>query len=350
MAASFKIPFLVVGALFVVWGAFGLLDLRNLPYDGFRNSLDYTVIEVEEETPAAAAGLKVGDRIITYNGVPVEDTRAFTRMPRPEIGETRILVVESADTTLVAVEAAPVTREVALTYGTQPGRYVALTCAAFIIGLCFIGFGLLAYLKAPSRPAMLLALTGLCIGIGLVGAPYIGSYALRTIVDTITLLVLLFGFATLLHCLMEFPKTKPILGKQHATKVLYAPVVLTALFSLWLAIVVPRGTGTLNTIVNAIYGIFVVLYFGLALAALIHSFVKATRAERSRFGLNLLLAGVIIGLLPTIIEALVSVIAPSVIMPGSDFFFLTAVLIPITLALAVMKLGAGPAAELTPVT
>jgi hypothetical protein len=248
-------------------------------------------------------------------------------MSRPEIGETRVLVVEEGvETTLPAGEAESVSREVELTFGTLPVRVVALTWAAFIIGLCFIGFGLLAYIKAPSRPAMLLALTGLCIGIALVGGPYIGSYALRTFVETITLLLVLFGFATLLHCLMEFPKPKAILRKRHATKVLYAPAVLTALFSLWHTVVVPRGTSTLNAAVNATFGIFVVLYFGLALVALIHTFAKATRDERSRYGLNLLLAGVIIGLLPTIIEALVTVVAPRVIIPGSDFLFMTAVL------------------------
>jgi hypothetical protein len=308
------------------------------------------VIEVDAGSPAEAAGLTVGDRVTSINGVSIEDTPALTRMPRAQTGETRTLVVEEgAETTLAAGEEGPVTREVAITFTGLPGRDLALTWAGFIIGLCFLGFGLLAYVKAPSRSAMLLAITGLCLGGAFLGGPYIGSYALRTIVATFFLMLVLLGFATLLHCLMEFPKAKAMLAGKHFTKVLYAPAVLMALFFLWLIIFEPRGTSTLNTVANVLVGIFVVGYFGLALVALIHSFVKATPDERSRYGLNLMLAGVLIGLLPVTIASLVTMFAPSVILPGSDFFFLTMVLIPITMALAVMRGGAAPVAEPAPV-
>ena len=36
-------------------------------------------------------------------------------------------------------------------------------------------------------------------------------------------------------------------------------------------------------------------------------------------------------------------LAPTLVMPGSDFYFLTFILIPITLALATMKKEAAPA-------
>lgn len=350
MTAKYKIPFLVVGALFVVWGVLGTLEVRNRPYGGFSNGLDYVVNEVEEGSPAEAAGLQVGDRIITYNGIAVEDARAYRQMPWPQIGETRILVVErTAETTLAAGEEGSVTLEIALTYGARPPEYVALSWAAFIIGLCFIGFGLLAYVKTSSRPAMLLAVAGLCLGISILSGPYIGSYTLRTIVNSTTLVLELLGFGALLHLLMVFPKRKAFLGMAHAAKVLYAPIALIALFSLWQYIIVAQRTGTFNTVVNVIYGVFSVVYLGLALVALIHSFVKATPDERSRYGLNLMLAGLLIAVLPVIIVWLVSIFAPNVIVPGSDFLILTAVFIPITMALAVMKAGPAAAPEPAPV-
>jgi MFS family permease len=279
----------------------------------------------------------------------MEDTPALTRMPRPDIGETRTLVVEeSAETVLAAGDEGPATREVAITYAGESGRNVALTWAAFIIGLCFVGFGLLAYRRAPSRASTLLALTGLCLGLAFLGGPYIGSYAIRTIISAVVLVLIVLGFATLLHCLLEFPKVKAILGKKHATKVLYAPAVLMALFFLWLIIFEPRGTSTLNNVANVLVGIFVVGYFGLALAALIHSFVKATPDERSRSGLNLMLGGVLIGLLPVTIASLVAIFAPAVILPGADFYFLTMVLIPITMAMAIMGAAKPAAASAMP--
>ena len=224
-----------------------------------------------------------------------------------------------------------------ITFSGLPARDVALTWAGFIIGLCFIGFGLMAYTRTPSRASLLLALTGLCLGIAFIGGPYIASYALRTIVGSVVLVLIIFGFATLLHCVAEFPKPKAVMQKPHITKVLYAPAVLLALFFLWLIIFEPQGTSTLNNVANALAGIFVVGYFGLSLVALIHSFVTATPEERSKYGLSLMLAGVIIGLLPVLIASLISIFAPSVVLPGVDFYFLTMVLIPIAMALAVMR-------------
>lgn len=349
MTARYKVPFLVIGALFALWGLVGLLDMSDRPYGGFNNGPDYVVNQVEEGGPADAAGLKVGDRIITYNGISAEDAQAFVRMALPRIGETRIIVVERAgDTTPVAGGGEPVTLEVALTYGARPWEYVALVWAWFVVGLCFIGFGLLAYIRAPSRPAMLLAVTGLCVGVDFLSGPYIGSYTLRQVVESVTVLLPLLGLGTLIHLLMVFPKPKALLRKAYARVALYGPIALIALFTLWLNLLVSQRTGTFNTVVNAINGIFVILYFSLGLATLIHSFARATSAERSRYGLNMMLAGLLVGLLPGLIASAVSIFAPNVILPGSDWVFLTVVFIPITMALAVMKSGVASAPESAP--
>jgi len=337
MSAKFKMPLIIIGALFVIWGIFGLADAPNAPYAGYLADPSNTVIRVDEGSPAEAAGLRIGERIVSINGVSIEDTPALTRMPRAQVGETRTLVVESAEDT----------REVAITFAGQSTKNTALTWAAFIIGLCFVGFGLLAYSRAPSRSSLLLALTGLCLGIAFLGGPYIGSYALRTIIGTVQLVLAVLGFATLLHCLLEFPKVKAVLDKKHMTKAIYAPAVIVALFFLWLIIFEPQGTSALNTVANALVGIFIVGYFGLAIVALIHSFVTATPTERSEHGLNLLLAGLLVGLLPLTFGALIAILAPSVVLPGSDFFFLTMVFIPITLAMAIMGAAGPKPAEVT---
>lgn len=342
MTATYKTPLLIIGGLFIIWGILGLIDARNVPYAGYLTDPSNSVIRVDDGSPAEAAGLSIGDRVMSIDGVSIEDTPALTRMPRARIGETRTLVVESAEG---AVEG---TREVAITYAGQPGKNVALTWAAFVIGLCFIGFGLLAYMKAPGRSSLLLAVTGLCLGVAFLGGPYIESYALRTIVGTVQLVIAVLGFATLLHCLLEFPRVKKVLAKNYMVKVIYAPAVVLVLFLLWLIIFEPAGTSTLNNVVNALVSIFIAGYFGLALVALLHSFVTATAAERSQFGLNLLLVGLLIGLVPLTVAALVGTFAPSVLLPGSDFFFLSMVFIPITLAMAIMKASRVGAAEATP--
>jgi hypothetical protein len=315
--ARYKTPFLVLAVLFILWGMFGAADLPNIPYAGYLTDGNNTVVQVEPNSPAELAGMQVGDYITSIAGIPVEDTRALVRLQRAQVGETRTLVVEQrAATELAAAPGEPPSRSVELTYLAQPGRDLILGIAGVFIGLCFVVFGLGAYLRVPSRSATLLALTGLCLGIAFFAGPYLQSFTLRTIAGAIQLVIIIFGLAFLLHFMLEFPEPKAILEKPLTTKVLYAP---------------------------ALFGLFLVVYFGLALWAMIHSYVKASPTQRSGYGLNFMLAGVIIGLLPVTIVSLIGVFAPRFVPPGYGYYFLTLVLIPIALAAAVLKSERVPA-------
>ena len=62
MTAKYKTPFLVIGALFVIWGILGLVDMRNVTYEGYLTDGNNTVIRIDEGSPAEAAGPWVGSR------------------------------------------------------------------------------------------------------------------------------------------------------------------------------------------------------------------------------------------------------------------------------------------------
>lgn len=331
MTAQLLKPLLLAGVLFTGWGIAGLIDLANVPFDGLGTGPDNTVIRVREGSPAAAAGLALGDRLVRINGVSIEDRPALARMTRPAIGETRTLIVQG--------ESSGSSRDVSITYAEQPARERALVWAGFFIGLCYVGFGLLTYARVASEASLLFALTGLCLGLTFLGGPYIAAHATRSLLQAISLMVIVMGFATLLHTLAVFPKRKAILERSWMTIVLYAPAVLIAALFAWLIAFEPASTSSLNRLVNALVGTFVVAYFGLSLAALMHSWVTATPRDRERLGLNPLLAGILLGLAPVTVASLIGILAPSVILPGSDFYFLALVLVPITLALAVMRVA-----------
>jgi hypothetical protein len=212
-----------------------------------------------------------------------------------------------------------------------------------LIGLCFIVFGLMPYMRVPTRSATLLALVGLCLGMAFFGGPYLPSYALRTIAYALAEFLVILGCVFLLHYMMEFPKPKAMLAKRHTLKAIYVPAILIALFVLSIFIFQPTATSAFNIIARSLFGLYVVAYFGLALAAMIHSYAKASAQERSNYGLNLMLIGVLVGLLPITIAVLIVVFAPTVVLPGADFYFLTFLLIPITLALATIRKEAAPA-------
>ncbi len=331
-SASYKTPFLIVGGLILLWGILGLFDLRNVPYSGYQTGPDNSVTRVYPGSPADQADIMVGDIVESSGGIAIEDSRALARRPRAEIGESRTLVVVRDGETL----------NLDFVFSNQPARNVALTIAGALIGACFVIFGLLAYSNARNRSTTLLALLGLAFGLT-IGGPYIASYGLRTAVGFIILAGIVLGFALLLHFMLEFPKRKQWLEKPTATKILYAPAALIALMFFYLIVFQPAGTSGLNTVVNILVGLFIVGYFGLSVIAMIGTYRKATAEERSTTGLNFMLVGVVLGLLPLILSAVVGVVAPSVVLPGVDFYFLTLVLIPIALAMATMKQANAPA-------
>ena len=86
-------------------------------------------------------------------------------------------------------------------------------------------------------------------------------------------------------------------------------------------------------------GIIFVGYLVLSLAALVHSFLKAAPRERAEEGLNFMFGGVVIGLLPLTLLMVAGMFVRTDLLPGTDFLFLTLVLSPISIALALLKGG-----------
>lgn len=328
----YKTPMLVAAGLFAVWGLLGIFDVGKLPFVGYQTDGNNTVTKITDDSPAQEAGMQVGDYIRSIDGIAVEDAAARARQPRPVIGDTQTFVIERGGETAT----------LEMTYAGLPGTNKALTFAAILIGYCFMVFGLWPYLKAPNTTTMLLALFGLTLGFSFFGGPYIISYALRTVIGIFTTFLVVTGFATLLHFTLTFPKRKALLDKRHMRDLLYGPAAIIFLFLLYRGLFQPAATSAMNTITGVLIGLFILGYFGLSLAAFVHSYAKASSQERRDQGLTYVLAGVLVGFLPILVVVLIGLIAPGLVIPGGPFFFLTLVFIPVSLALAVMKTQKAP--------
>jgi hypothetical protein len=335
LADRYRTVFLIVAAVFVILGTFNLLDQGNNPYDGYVTDGNNAVIRVDTGSPAERAGLKVGDRIRSIDSIPVEDRRVLAQQGRPRIGQATTLVVERREEG--AADAIPSVHNLSFDHAAPPGNYAARRFAAYLIGLCFIGCGLVAYFRVPNQSGTLFALTGLCLGASFLGTPYFSSNAVRTMVRAIISLIVVFGFAFLFHLMLEFPKRKALLRKRHALKLLYAPALLVALFLLFLVVVQPQATSGLNQWSNLLIGLFIVVYFGGAAVAIIHSYAKATSHERAQYGLHIELSGILLGVLPVTIALVFRILVPRLALPGSDFYYLTVIFIPIALATAILR-------------
>jgi hypothetical protein len=83
-------------------------------------------------------------------------------------------------------------------------------------------------------------------------------------------------------------------------------------------------------------GLLVMLYLVLGLVAAVHSYLKATRSHRSEWGLNVMLAGLAVGILPILIIDLV-VLALGIEHGGMEFAFVPLALVPISMAFAAVR-------------
>ena len=318
-------------ALAIVWGLFGSLDQKNIPYRGFGWNSE-GVTRVAAGGPAAQAGLQVGDRILSIGGVATDDRSARQRQPRALIGETRDLVVERTD----EATGATTTETLPITYSPQPTSSVTDWLPGLAIGLVFLLCGVTVYLRAPSRPTLLFCALCLCLGAVMMPGPYLASFALRMVQEVLVMVGFLGGFVLMLHFLLSFPKRKQFLERPDAWMWVYLPGAGAAALGIILDFLGP-GSGILANILTIVMGIILLAYMVSSIVAMVHTYVRTTPAERTEFGLTYVLWGVIAGLVPIGLMLVVSLFGGY--PPGGEYYYLALFLIPVAFAVALLKAG-----------
>ena len=325
--SRYKTPLLVIAFVLLVWGVLGALDIRNQAYTGYVTDGNNTITQVTAGSPADAAGLETGDYIRSVGGIAVEDLGAALQQPRPEIDEVRTVEVER-DGRVMSFD---------LSYAALPTRDALARYGAVLVGILFLVCGVWAFLAVPSEKTMLLSVLGIAFSAGLTAGPYFSSATVRTAVGVVILLMIIVGFAVLTHFLLVFPQAKRMLERRGMTWVVYGPAVVVGCLTVWFLVAQPAATSAVNVFFRALFGLFVVVYFGGSLIALVHSYVKADARARAASGLNLLLVGAVVGLGPSLVISLVGLVAPQIVVPGAQFLPLAIGLLPVTLALAALR-------------
>ena len=325
--SRYRPPLLVVAVVLVVWGVLGALDIRNQTYAGYVTDGNNTITQVTDGGPADVAGLETGDYIRSIGGIAVENVSAAIQRSRPTVNEVRTFGIER-DGAAMSFD---------LTYAALPMSNALARYGAVLVGFLFLVFGVWAFLKVPSKRTLLLSLLGIAFSAGLMAGPYFDSATVRTAVGIVVLLMIVVGFAVLTHFLLVFPRAKRALERRNMTWVVYAPAVVVGCLSVWFLVAQPAATSAINVFFRALFGLFVVAYFGTSLIALIHSYVKADSRARVTSGLNLLLLAAIVGLGPSLVISLVGLFAPQVVVPGAQFLPLGIGVLPVGLALAAVR-------------
>ncbi len=279
----FRLVILAFVALAVTFSIFGLTQVGSRPYAGFRADAAGLVVAVEPGSPADAAGLRAGDRILRIDGLaPAE---ALAVRPQAAVGETWLLIVERyANIELGSGEAQPRISTIDITYGRLTTRALTIQLIYQLVGVCFLIFGALAYMKLGERPGLLLALMGICIGFMFLGGTYghfYTSQALASAVMAARVALAVMGFAFLLHFLMIFPKPKPIVERNESLALIlaYGPAILTSLVALSV-MARPLAMENLAPALIPLLTVFGVYYFAAGLAALLRSEWRGVMGNR----------------------------------------------------------------------
>ena len=323
-----------LAVIFLILGFMGYLDIKNYTYAGY-SSNDYTVTKVDDNSPASEAGMQVGDQILTWDGKDVRDADTWNNRPRTKVGDTRSIGI-SRDGEEMSYD---------LTYASQPKSDDMLNRVGWLIGLIFLIMGVWAYSKKKSQSALYFALFGIGFGQSFMGRPYLESEAMRDVMGSISLSLVLLAFAFLVGAILHHTPKSSFTNKSNASKILFIPAVLLAVFFIILNIMDPDSTSGLNNFVNYMVMLFILFYFGWAILAVIKKYRGADDSARVNNKLGMMLWAGVIGLLPILIDVIVNTLSPTTTLPGSDYYFVTMALIPICFGIAIAQSGSTQSEE-----
>lgn len=323
---GYTIILLIIGVLFIIWGIFGLMDAENYSYSGYNTDGNNTITEIKEGSPAELAGMQVGDIMKSYDGILVTDSKSFSNRKRTEIGQTvEIRVDRSGDEKTLQVS-----------YIAMPKKNSALNISSFIMGLLFVFLGLFVHAKKQTALTLTFAIFGLFFGMITFNGPNIDPGFLRNLVSSVNSTIVLLAFVALARFILQYPVKSSFLNGGKSPW-LFVPAALMIVVIWILIFASPERSSTLNISLNMMLFAVIVFYFGTALIALIIKYLKASIEERSQLGLNYMLLGATLGILPSLIFIIINRITPTTVIPGSEYLFLTLAFVPIFFSVALLR-------------
>jgi hypothetical protein len=302
----------------ISWGVLGWIDLPHQAKAGFdTNGLD-TVTAVQAGSPAEAAGLRPGDVITHFDGVPLDNATAIARMPRKNPGEVLNLAIErEGQASQLFIAFAPPTE-----------RSLNLARASLIIAGCFLLIPVFAFYRKPCTATRVLAMMGFGLSFAFMTGPYIADFGARALAMAATSLFVLFGVVATLQFLLVFPEKRPWVSRTHQKILLYLPAFLLWLLLTYRVVWTPAATSGLNWLTQSMAAVVIGGYLLTCLFRVLRNHSRTHRAQRQALALNAMLLATVAGIVPVTIAQLIRAFSPHAALPGQDYYFVTLVLIP----------------------
>ncbi len=295
---------LTLAVAITAWGVLGFFDRQQRGRAEFVYDTEYIVM-VMPDGPAAAAGMQDGDRLVSVEGIPVEDLPLYSRWPRSLSARVG---------------------------GATPRGVRHLQLGGALIGLSFLWLGIWALLAVGTRPAVTLAYIGVAAGVAAFGhGPYLGTW--DGVATHITTAALVLWIVLLLRFFLTFPRRTRAGESRLATRIIYgAWVLVLPLFVLEL-IFHPVLYHTFGPLI----GLLTLVYCILTLAAVTSALAKTPRRELWESGMGWILAGLVLAVVPTLVGLVDWALLLEFHIPGSSYYPLLLAVVPLTMALAVRQ-------------
>jgi len=320
--------FAVVAVVVIVaWGAGGFFDRRD---DGRIEPLfepDYNILYAPSGGTLDRAGFQVGDSVISVEGIPVVELGMYSRWPRTlsrQPGQSLKLVVER-DGQLVSGD---------IVFAAPAAGNTKMALGAMVIMVSFLASGLWVLFTVESVHAVRLAYLGLALA-AVVSGPYLGRW--DGVASHFQVAVLVLWTLLLLRFFLLFPTPKRA-GENHRITALSYGAWVALVFLLVIELMFhPRFYHTFAPL----YGLLMLLFSILAVAAVVHTLVTTPRHELQASGMMIVVFGVGLALVLTMIAGIDWMLLPEFDIPGSHWLPVSVGLIPLTMALAVRKQARG---------
>jgi len=314
------------------WGLLGWLDLPKQAFAGFDTEGHHVVTRIYPGSPAESAGLQTGDRITHADGVALKSIGAMVRLPGKKAGESRRFTVERGEDSL----------DVEVTWATVSVETLVQSRVLLLVGLCFLFFPLLAFLRRPGDSTRLLVLAGFGLSLAIMQGPFISDFNMRSLAAVVTSLFTLLGMVAAVQFLLMFPSPRPWLKRAWAKPLLYGPVVLLWLLLVYRVFFTLATDSTLNTFTQFLSGVTTFAFLLSGLYLLLRNFSRTQTEERKVLGMNAMFIATVVAVLPLFIAQLVRVFSPQTPLPGQDYYFITLALLPMFWARTAMRHSSNP--------
>ncbi len=304
----------------VAWCGFGFYRRQNGGFTGGLYDPEYRVPGVVPGGWADRSGFKVGDRVISVEGRPVEELGMESRWPRslaPKAGQKHRFVVERKG------------ERVTLDVVYEPPFQAAVNAriGATLVGFGFLCFGLWAFFTAATSPALTMAHIGLAAGVAMLlgRGPSLGVW--NGVKDHVSTAATVLLCILLLRFFVTFPRPKPVGESRLAVWAIYG--TWGCLLALLVAELIVHPVLYYTT--GSVAGPLMLVYGLLILAAIAHTVLKTPRVELQESGMNLILGGFLAA-----IAGIALSFVPGLNLPGWTSA-LSTLAIPLTMALAVRR-------------